>query len=64
MNTYDIQSLRLDEDNTLEDEDEIYMAMVEFFENGTEMITTFALEFMTLKTTGLNCMKITTSLLK
>ena len=32
MNTYDMQSLRIDEDTTLADEDEIHMAMVEFFE--------------------------------
>ena len=32
MNSYDMQSLRIDEDTTLADEDEIHMAMVEFFE--------------------------------
>ena len=64
MNSYDMQSLRLDEDNTLADEDEIHMAMVEFFENGTEGMTIFALEFMILKMTGLSFMRTTTSLLK
>ena len=64
MNNYDMQSLRLDEDNTLADEDEIHMAMVEFFKNGTEVMTTFALEFTTLKMTGSSCTIITTSSLK
>ena len=32
INSYDMQSLRLDDDNLLANEDEIHMAMVEFFE--------------------------------